>query len=263
MNHYIKTYRAVLSISFHRFLSYRMDVFINSVLASGMWTFFNVLSMFIVSSRAKTIFGWEQGELILISALYNIFIGIYAFFLARGISEFSDLVDKGMLDSILLKPLDSQFYTSANAAQYNSLIRLILGTCLAVLISIHYNITVHPINMIYFAFSIVPSMILLYSVLFLINTLIIWSPRTDNITELFYTLRSLGRYPRESFQRAGELVFVFLSPFVIVLSTPSRILLGKATAYDVMELCVAAAVAFAAARMFWKYALRHYTSASS
>ena len=262
MNHFIKTYRAVLSISLTRYLTYRIDAITNTFLSAGVWSVFNIISMYLVSSRSTTIFGWTPGELILISCLYNIFIGIFAFFFMRGISEFPDIVDRGLLDSLLLKPLDSQFYVSAHSAQYQSLIRVLIGIVLGTVVCNVYGIPISPINSVLFLLSLVPALILLYACLFMINTLIIWSPRTDNITHLFYTLRSLGRYPRETFSNAHELVFVFVAPFVIVLSTPARILLGKATLYDALELCIAAAIFFVASRMFWKFALRHYTSAS-
>ncbi len=263
MNRYFRWYKAVFKISLNKFLVYRLDALINTFFSSLVWTLFNIFSMYLVTLRIDSAFGWTTGELILISCIYNIIIGVFSLLFGRGFNEFSELVDKGKFDLLLLRPFDSQVYTSLHRASISSGFRTILGSILAVVIVINYGITVTPFGILAFIAGSILAIVLLYSLLFFMNTFVIWAPRLDNVSELFYTLRSLGRYPRETFRQLHEIFFVMVSPFVMIMSTPARLLLGKATLYDIAELLLVTAAAFIVARLFWKFALRHYTSASS
>lgn len=260
---YTKVYKAFLEIGMNRFLAYRADAFVNLSVSTGVWVFFNVFSMYLVTARTGGVFGWKRGELILIACLYNVIIGIFGFLFVRSMNEFSELVDTGKFDLILLKPFDSQFYTSSHKTNIPSLIRSILGTIIAIIVCVSFHITITLLNVLFFLMASVLSLFLLYSLLFFLNTFTIWSPKIDNITELFYTLRAMGRYPRETFRQLSEIFYVFASPFVIVLATPTRVLLGKATVYEVIELAVFSISTMIIARLFWRFALRYYTSASS
>lgn len=263
MKRYLKFYGAIFKISLNNFFAFRLDAFINTFFSSGIWTFFNVFSMYLVTLRIHSAFGWTTGELLLISCIYNIIIGVFSFFFSEGFSKFSELIDKGKFDLFLLRPIDSQFYVSLHTAYINSLIRTVLGSAIAALIIHIYKIPVAPQGVLLFIVGCTLSILLLYSLLFILNTFVIWAPKLDNIKELFYTLRSLGRYPRETFRQLHEVIFVLVSPFVIVMSAPARLLLGKASLYDFMELFVLSVSVFIVSRLFWKFALRYYSSASS
>lgn len=263
MNRYLKFYSAIFKISFNNFLAFRLDAFLNTIFSSGIWAFFNVFSMYLVTLRVNSAFGWKTGELLLISCIYNIIIGVFSTFFARGFSQFSDLIDRGKFDLFLLRPIDSQFYVSLHTASINSMVRTLLGTVLAAWIVTIYKIPVTLTGIALFIVGALFAIFLLYSLLFMLNTLVIWAPKLDNINELFYTLRSLGRYPRETFRQLGEFGFVMISPFVLIMSTPAKLLLGKASLYDFGELILLTFAMFVLSRLFWKFALRFYTSASS
>ena len=263
MNRYFNFYKAIFKTSLNSFFAFRLDAFLNTFFSSGIWAFFNVFSMYLVTLRTESAFGWKTGELILMSCVYNIIIGVFGMVFTRGFNEFSNLVDTGRLDLFLLRPIDSQFYVSLHAANINSLFRTFLGTVFAITIITIYHIPVALTGVLGFIAASFFAMILLYSIFFTLNTMVIWAPRLDNLNEVFYTLRSLGRYPRNTFRQLGEFGFVLLSPFVIILSTPTKFLLGRGSLYDFGELVLLALVMFTIARLFWKFAIRFYSGASA
>ena len=250
-------------MSLNNFLAYRMDAVITTIFSSGVWTLFNIFSIYLVTLRVPSAYGWSRGELILMSCIYNIIVGIFSLFLGKGVRQLSDFVSTGRFDLFLLQPIDAQLNESLHAASINSGFRTVLGSIMAAVVVVAYAIPIAPLNILFFIYGLFCSVLLLYSLVFILNTFVIWSPKLDNINELFYTLRSLGRYPRNVFRQLGELGFVIVSPFVIVLAGPAKLLLGKSGWYDTLELTFLAFVTFVISRVFWKYALRHYTSASS
>ena len=263
MKRNIRLFLAIFKISMNHFTTYRLDAVFNFVFTSGIWALLNVTSMYVIAIKAKTIFGWSTGELILLSCIYNVFIGVFGFLFARGFNEFSEIVDTGKLDLFLLKPLDAQLYLSIHTLGVNYLVRTLIGVILAMVTISTFQLNVTWIGVPLFVVTSFIGVFLLYSMLFGLNIFVMWAPRLDNINELFYSLRSLGRYPRDSFRQLGEVGFVLLSPFVIILATPAKMLLGTASVYDFLELLIAAVVMFTITRLFWKFALRYYTSASS
>jgi len=263
MKRNIRLFIAIFKISLTYFSTYRLDALFNFIFTSGIWALLNITSMYVIAIKAKTVFGWATGELVLLSCIYNVFIGVFGFLFARGFNEFSEIVDTGKLDLFLTKPLDAQLYLSIRTLGINYLLRTLIGIVLAMITISVYQLNVTWMRVPLFVVTSAIGVLLLYSILFGLNIFTVWAPRLDNINELFYSLRSLGRYPRDSFRQLGEVGFVLLSPFVIILATPVKMLLGTATLYDFFELLIAAVVMFAITRLFWKYALRHYTSASS
>lgn len=263
MRRYINIYKAILSINLSQFFVYRADSLWIGVITSSLWASFNVFAMYLVTQKINGAYGYSAGQLVLIASVYNIIIGIFGMFVTKSINEFPEIVDKGRLDHFLLKPLNSQLYLSTHTIELRYITRTILGILFSVLIIQSYGIQITQINVILFTFSILFAMILLYSCLFILNTFIIWSPNTDNINEMFYTLRSVGRYPREIFTQVNVFFFMFFAPFVIVIDTPAKILMGKASLFKMGELVFASLIMLVISHLFWKFALKHYTGASS
>jgi ABC-2 type transport system permease protein len=62
----------------------------------------------------------------------------------------------------------------------------------------------------------------------------------------------------------GASIFLFfaLFPLTLVVVTPIKVLLQKASVNDIVWLVVCAISLFIISRKFWQFALRSYTSAS-
>jgi ABC-2 type transport system permease protein len=84
-----------------------------------------------------------------------------------------------------------------------------------------------------------------------------------NATEVLrYTLVA-GRYPISAYPAALRLVFTFVLPVAFLTTVPAEALLGRSSASWAFGSLAAATLALVGTRLFWTFALRHYTSASS
>lgn len=244
-------------------MAYQFDALVDIFFSTSVWVFFTVFSTVVLTGKTGGIYSWSRNEIILLACLYNIFVGVFSSIFTPNINEFSNLVLKGLLDSYLLKPIDSQWNVSLSKISFTSLFRTLLGLIITVIFVIQAKIVIQPLDIFYCVILFMVAQVLLYSCLFIINTILIWAPRIDNISEIFYTLRSLGRYSPDVFERANIVVFFVLLPFIIILATPAKVLLHRASMFDVIQLIVMTIVFFSLSRLFWKFALRNYTSASS
>lgn len=175
----------------------------------------------------------------------------------------AEIIDFAQLDTILIKPIDSQFFLTMRWVNYASIIRIVFGVgfLLYFLHSFELRITVMS-TLIFFLFLSL-GVLLLYSLWFGVATLLLWFPRLSNLMELMYTVAGLTRYPGEMYRNASEYLFLFLLPLTLIVSTPVKFLVRRASSMDLMFLVFFAVLFFLASRKFWLFALRFYTSASS
>lgn len=262
MQHYLKVYKALLKINLVRIMTYRAN-FISSIFISVGWSIFSVTSILLLTHNAKTVYGWTRVELLTLTFVYNIYTGIFNALFGVNFERFSRIIDKGELDGLLLKPIDSQFLVSFWITGYNRLIRIIIGLVLTfymVVFYFHFPITV--VNIISFFVLLALGILTSYSFWFIICTIMMWSPRLSNLVELLYNIQTIARYPQTMLRETFYFLFFFFLPLTLIVSTPTKVLINKALGGDLVGLLFFTFVLFLISRWWWKFALRWYTSAS-
>lgn len=262
MKHHFRIYLRLLKLNFAALTSYRAN-FLNNVFSSILWGSFQMITILIITSRVTTVFGWSRNELIFLVALLNIFVGIYHFLFSRNFERFSNVVNLGQLDSILLKPVDSQFLLSFWLAGYANLLRIIIGVGFIYFIVKNNHIYISFQQIIGGMCLMAIGLITLYSIWFTIMTLTIWFTKLSNLADLMYTSNSFARLPREAINGIKDIAIYLILPLTLIVSTPAKLLLGKPYQTDLLLLLAIAFSLFVISRKFWKFALRFYTSASS
>ncbi|MCX6731279.1 MAG: ABC-2 family transporter protein [Candidatus Roizmanbacteria bacterium] len=261
MRRYLRIYKAVLKINLSLILAYRAN-FISHLFSTTAWAAFNFIWIGLLTHKASSAFGWRSDELVVITIGYIIITGIYYFLFAHNFENFSQIIDHGRFDSILLKPLDSQFQISMMDASYASLIRTVLGVIgLIWWVSAHHY-SVGLFQVVSFIVLMGVGVVVMYSVWFLFITTLIWYPNLSNIVDFLYTLNGFARYPAEMLRNSGIPSLILLVPISLIVATPVKILLQKNAWGDILLIIVIGCTLFWLSRIFWKFALKHYTSAS-
>jgi ABC-2 type transport system permease protein len=262
MKKYLKVYLALIHLNFSALVVYRANV-INNILGSTVWGVFSLVSIILLTSHTTSIFGWTREEILLLSGVYALFIGIFHTLFSRNFERLTYLIRLGMLDAILTKPLDSQFLVSTSIINFTSIIRIFLGVAFMwyVISVAHMTITLPLIGL--FCIGIGIGLLLLYSIWFIVATCIIWYPDLSNLIEFLYSFSNIGRYPREMYSHVNQFIFLFILPLTFMVIVPTKMLLTKLTVFDAFGLLIFAGLFFVGSRLFWKFALRFYTSASS
>src|SRR5690606_22514414 len=112
--------------------------------------------------------------------------------------------------------------------------------------------------------SALSSVAILYSLWFLMATTTVWFVQIYNVTEVLRALLDAGRFPIDAFPAgAYRFVFTFVVPVAFMTSVPARALLGSIGSEWLLGAAGLALGLLLATRLFFKFALRYYTSASS
>lgn len=258
---YIYIYKSLFFANLARVMAYKKN-FLSQIVSSLGWGIFSVLTILLLTSHVPVVFGWTRNELIFLIIIVNIIYGIYRTLFDISFWNFFAVIHRGQLDQILLKPVDSQFQMSLWYLDFSGILRVLIAIILAIYLVFIFHFQVTLISFfIFFLLSIV-SIIVLYSITFSILTITIWFTKLSNLYDLINTGMSASKYPKEMYQGLNGFAFFFLFPVIIIISTPTKALLQKGNIFDIFLLILFAILFFAISRVFWKFALRFYTSAS-
>ncbi len=262
MGRYLKVYKTFFFLNFARYLEYRAN-FINSTISSVGWGIFSVVVILLLTAKVSRVFGWTRDELLVLSGCVNIFYGLFRGMFSGNFENMSILVKFGKLDEFLTKPIDSQFLVSTTYMTLTGLFRVALATIFVGYMLQKIHISTTPIDLVLFVFLLAFSILLLYSIWYSVLVLTIWHPDLSNIVGLMNAIDNAVRYPQEMYRTLPFFWFLLVLPFTYVVAVPTKVLLHKVTAMDIFGLVSFAIIFFFVSRLFWKFALRSYTSASS
>ncbi|HEX7041805.1 MAG TPA: ABC-2 family transporter protein [Patescibacteria group bacterium] len=259
---YLRIYWAIIKINTTLLFTYRAN-FYNAVIITTGWGIISIVSIFLLTAKTKSVYGWSRDELYLLTGLYSIVIGLFHMFFSSSLERFARTISLGNLDSYLLSPIDVQLFLSTKFFRPVSSLRLIIAIAFTMYIMHSMNIELSILNLTTFCLYILLGVILLYSIWFLTITLTIWNPNLSNLVEFLYNFSNLARYPPALLLYTKNLIVFLFIPLTLITSVPARLITGKVEPIETIGLVVFSFGLFILSRLFWKYALRHYTSASS
>lgn len=262
MKKYLLLYQRLLIANWNALIEYRGD-FATQIISSLAYSFNHIIIVLLLTIKVPSVYGWSRGELLLLAATYNVFIGIFHTFISRNLDQIADDIYYGKLDYVLLKPIDNQLATVIRKINYVSLIRVLFGLALTFYLIgvLHIEVTI-PVIALYLSVIIIGEF-MLYSFWLPFISLMIFNPRLSNIVILLFNITNVARYPKEMYMRLPIYIFIPLLPLALLLTTPSKILLQKFSSDLLWEFIFVTVVFGVFARFIWKYSLRFYASASS
>ena len=205
--------------------------------------------------------GWTFDESLLVLGVFTMLTGIAATALTPNLNRIVMHVQEGTLDFVLLKPFDSQLQVSLRAFSPWGLPDVLFGAALVVYAGIRADVGLG--GALGFAVALGAGVAILYALWFAIATTSIWFTKIYNATEVLRGVVDAGRFPMSAYPAALRFAFTFVVPVAFLTTVPVDALLGRAAWTALAASVATASVLLFAARTFWRYALRSYTSASS
>jgi ABC-2 type transport system permease protein len=242
-------------------LEYRADFLISAVTAIISFGA-GLLLLYVMFQQAETIGGWSFYQAL---TLYGVYLFLEEFavdFLAVNVGELPLLIRRGDLDFVLLKPVNSQLFISLRRFVLTSLPALFLG--LGVMLYGMWAMETMNIGPLALAFVFLAcAMLIIYTIWTLLHTLAFWFVRIENISQVFYAFFEVARFPVSAYPGWLRAVFTFIVPVAFMTTVPA------AAASNIIDWPLAiwapiiALGGLWASHLFWQFALKHYTSASS
>ena len=107
------------------------------------------------------------------------------------------------------------------------------------------------------------SLVILYSLWFIIATTSIWFVKVWNANEVLRSTLVAGRYPISAYPRMLRMIFTYIIPIAFLTTVPSEALLGRLDLATLIQSLIISILMLKLSKSFWNFALKFYTSASS
>ena len=247
-------------------LAWQLEYKVNFIIEIASMLLSLTGSLFTLSLFFKTGFelgGWSWQEALIVQGFYTIFDGITTTLLRPNLGSIVKHVREGTLDYVLLKPIDSQVWLSLRTLSPAGLPEIVLGILIITWASKQLNIQPTISTLIIGSMLLIIGTIILYSLWFLIASSSIWFVKIWNATEVLRAILASGRYPINAYPNSLQTIFTLIIPVAFLTTVPAELLLGKLQIQNIVLAGFISILFFGAARAFWLYALRSYTSASS
>jgi len=236
--------------------------FYAKMLENVVWAVFFAIVVSILYSHTNSIAGWTKGEGFILSSCAFLLIASFSAVFSS-VKEIPEHVRRGTLDFIAVRPVDSQFWVSLRRFNFNE-----LGAILAGIGMLVYGLNTDGIqpalgDWAAFLLSLVCAGVIYYSIDFAMMTLGIYFVRVDNLWVLGDTMMTIARNPVDIYGIVAQRFFLYVLPIALLGTVPARQLARGANLHDILLSLGWAIGLFVASRLFWRHALRSYSSASS
>ncbi|HEY9637068.1 MAG TPA: ABC transporter permease [Coleofasciculaceae cyanobacterium] len=260
MTRYIHVLRLFWSTAIAAELEYRLNFLIAALSSLGNLTG-SLFGLFLFYRTGYTFQNWNWEEALVVLGIFTLLQGFSAIFLIPNLNRIVEQVQQGTLDFVLLKPISSQFWLSTRTVSPWGVPDLIFGIVLIVYAGGRLSLEIG--NYFLSAVPLLFGMISLYSLWFMLGATSIWFVKIYNVTEVLRGFLEAGRFPMVAYPSAYRFFFTFVIPVAFLTTVPAEVMLGRSQVVWILGSGALGLGLLLVSGIFWRFALRFYTSASS
>lgn len=206
--------------------------------------------------------GWSLYQVLALFGVAMILEGLLEAWLFPCLHALSEQVRTGDLDYLLVRPIDSQFLVSCSKISLWELPRVFIGLAMVVF-SMYKEGALNPENLAAFVGLMTAGVAIFYSLFLITCTLSIWFVKLGDIWIFSYALMEISRFPVSALPKSMRTYLTYLLPVYFISNVPINAAMGLIQWKEFLTAILFAVIFLCASRIFWLYALKSYTSASS
>jgi ABC-2 type transport system permease protein len=243
-------------------MEYRAN-FIANIFMSAFWLSFAILGLHVFFFHRDHIGEWGYYEAMLVVGFYSLFNGFIEALLQPNMNHVIEQIRMGTFDFVLVKPVNSQFMASLRHLSIWKLADVVMGLGICVYALVKLEAVPAVADLAVAVCFVLCGAVILYSIWLMMVTSAFWFVRIDNIAELFTAIYETGRFPVTAYPSWMKGVLTFVIPIAFITTFPAAAALGRATSALLPTAFLLAAALFFGCVLFWRFAVRRYSSASS
>lgn len=274
MANYLRLYFTLLRNSLVRDMSFRAN-FVIECISNMSWVVMTLGFYLLIFHYTQDVATWGKWDFFAFLATTLIVNSIVEMFFMPNAENFSELIRKGGLDFLLLKPVDTQFLVSLQRVDWSSLSNIGLGLILLVVSVVQLAADptnpkiISPQMFVLYPFYVLCGVAILYSLMIGLAATSIFLGRNQSLYDFWFYVTTFSRYPFEIYTgnavgRGLWFFFLFVIPVLVVINVPARVVARPLAQWWLAPWAVIATViALVVSRWFFQLALSRYRSASS
>jgi ABC-2 type transport system permease protein len=261
---YIEIYSIMLRNSLIREMSFKAN-FVLWMVVEVLWFCGQIVFFSIIFGQVDRIGDWTKWEVVLLVGTHQMIAQLFQAFFFVNVANIPELVRTGKLDSLLVLPVDSQFAVSTKQFGLDSVINAALGGVVVCVSLVQLGVVPNPMSILLYLVALLFGIAVHYSIMLSLAAVSFWIIRAQGLVYGYFNFLNIARYPDVIYPWLFRIVFGWVIPVVIIANIPARLLikpLGQPL-WLMFHLVIASTIVFGLSRAFWRFALRHYSSASS
>jgi len=231
---------------------------IHTVSLATLVIFFNS-----VYTRTGDINGWSRDQTLLVLGIGTLITGLGSLTFFPFMYDFSRQVAKGEFDALLAKPINTLFLSAIRWVDFEDII-VVPNSLILICYALSRIRPSHLLpNFLVFTGLLVCSLLILFSVLALVQSLAFKAIKIDSAVNFYWSIVNITKYPAKAISSTSILVLSFTVPVAIISSVPAEALMGIFDfPWIISSIALTAILLRLSYRVFYS-SLRHYSSASS
>jgi len=238
-----------------------------SILSTTFYTFSVLIFIKVIYSNVQTVAGYSYNEMLIFFFVSQMTYYSNYLVTVRNLNDLIPDVNKGNLDMILIKPVPSLYFLMTRSISLVSIATDAIPPTLAIIFSINWHaLSITFSTLIISVFIWIFGLIALHTFQLLSALPVFWFGESANILDLASGTASASgtMIPLEGYGKNLQKLLGTVIPMLIASGFTTSILLGKSNPIVLFVWAlVVAIVAIYVKNVAWKFALKHYTSASS
>ena len=262
LRRYLRLFAVQVKMSLAVGMQYRFDFLVQGF-GSLFTMVITLVPLFVVFGSRPKVIGWSFEQALVVTGWFVALKGLLEGAITPSLTGVVEMIRKGTLDFVLLKPADAQFLVSTTRFQPWCVFDLGGGALVIGIAFARMHLLPTALHVLAGVALLGAAIAILYSIWILVISLAFLVVKIDNLAFLFQSVFDAARWPITVFPKALRLVFTFVLPLALMTSYPAMAVLGTLGAGKVVASIVGAAVFAWVARQVWSASIRRYTSASS
>lgn len=260
---YIKLYVFFVKNNVIAQMQYRTN-FIISILTEVGFIFAKSLYIIVLFSAGLPIKGLEPKHMLMFIGSYTLVTGIMDAVFYPNIAAIPDYIRTASLDVMLTKPVNSLFMSSFRKFNLGLGIPNVLGGLLMIMISWKLSgAAVSMMNILGFIGFTVIGCILTFPILIIPVTCSFWMIKSDALMDTIWAMWDFNNMPMTIYNKIIRAIGIFVLPVFMITNLAPMFVFDMLPGIYMVYSFIAAPVFVLISILFWNFAIKRYSSASS
>jgi ABC-2 type transport system permease protein len=260
---YIGIYGALWRNSVVREMTFKTN-FLLWIVVELLWFALQVAFIGVLYMHTNQIGTWTKWEVVMLVGASHFIQQIFQAFFFVNCTNLSELVRTGKLDFMMLLPVNTRFLVSLRHVDLGGFVNAASAVAVMAYSARQLELVPTPLQLLGFLLLCVCGILIHYSLMFVLSSVSFWTVRAQGIVWGYYNLFQLARMPDAAFHGFFKVFFRFAIPMLLVANVPVKFLVERLNSpLEMLLLAGMALFFFFLSELFWRFSVRHYTSASS
>ncbi|MDY6065923.1 MAG: ABC-2 family transporter protein [Finegoldia sp.] len=261
---YLKLYWKFITNCIRRETLYRFHFVVNMFTVVFGYLANVLFYHFIYSYGIDNISGWNVYEVYVLLATIWIVDSIFGGLFFFNLIQIPTQVKKYQLDGLLVKPINHVFILTMRQFNFGIFSGVFFGIGFLIYAVVKGGVEIRNIDVFNYIVLVCCSVVLLFSILFIMVAFSLRFVRIQGLIQMFWTLMEPGKRLHSIYPLALKNVFTFIVPAIVIYNFPSEILirnhffdyLGLGTTFLIS--IIMASIFLAISICYFKKSLKYY-----